>query len=67
MVFQKKFEERGSCQQYHELFQKSFETGTKNCTLDLLDLVAEKSLDVLKLLQCCSMVKPGWCALVNVG
>lgn len=48
MVFQKMFEERGVCQQYHELLQKTFETQTKKCTLDLLYLAAEKSLNVLK-------------------
>lgn len=36
MVFQKMFEERGVCQQYHELLQKTFERETKKCTLDII-------------------------------
>ena len=66
MVFQKMFVERGVCQQYHELLQKTFEPETKKYTLDLLYLAAEKSLNVFKLFQCCSMVKPDWCTLLNI-
>lgn len=65
MVFQKMFEERGVCQQYHELLQL-LQPETKKCTLDLLYFAAEKSLNVFKLFQCCSMVKPDRCALINI-
>lgn len=58
------FQERGSGHQYRMLFQKSSETGTEKCTLDL---AAESFSDVLiKLFWGGGGVKPGWHALRNV-
>lgn len=64
MVFQKMFEERGVCQQYHELLQKTFERETKKCTLDII-FGSREDFECLETFQCCSMVKPDRWALIN--